>query len=579
MPDTHPDTLRDAVDGARLMAHLERLARWVKLSGTGDELASLRETQAVLDGFGYRTTMLMHDAYISLPGPARVTADGTTLAAITHSFSRPSPPGGITWRLVDVGEGTESDFAGRDLRGAIVLATGIASPAVARRASDAGAVAQLHASPHEHLHEMCISPVWGSPSAETLHDLPRTVAATISAADGASLRARLASGAAPEVVIEAAVDTGWRQTPILVADHDGPRADADAPFVLFSGHHDTWYFGVMDNGAANATMLEAARILAGSRASWRRGLRLCFWSGHSHGRYSGSTWYADAHWDELDRRCVAHVNVDSTGGVGASVLRNAASSAELAALAEAAIGTETNGDYAGRRMSRSSDQSFNGIGLPAMLGALSEQPPEATRGMRNALGWWWHTPHDLIDKIDTANLVRDTRVFVSVLARLLCEPVLPIDHAAQMRPLLAELGRLRDDLGDRFDLAPLVREAEAVREAAIGLRASAGDPDRINLALMRASRALVPVDAATGDRFGHDAALPLASWPALQPLRDLAAAEAGSDAARFLAVSAVRARNRLGFALRQAAQGLAAQGLAAQGLATLGLAALGLAAL
>ena len=83
---------------------------------------------------------------------------------------------------------------------------------------------------------------------------------------------------------------------------------------MFSGHHDTWDYGVMDNGGANATMLEVARLFAPERADWRRGLRLCFWSGHSHGRYSGSAWYADTHWDELVRRCVAHVNVDSTGG-------------------------------------------------------------------------------------------------------------------------------------------------------------------------------------------------------------------------------------------------------------------------
>ena len=84
---------------------------------------------------------------------------------------------------------------------------------------------------------------------------------TVSNADGGTLRERLARGEQPRVTLHAEVDTGWRKTPILVAELDGP-ADADGPFVLFSGHHDTWYFGVMDNGAANATMLEVARLLA-----------------------------------------------------------------------------------------------------------------------------------------------------------------------------------------------------------------------------------------------------------------------------------------------------------------------------
>ena len=42
--------------------------------------------------------------------------------------------------------------------------------------------------------------------------------------------------------------------------------------MLYTGHHDTWYYGVMDNGGANATMMEVARICALHRARWQRGL-------------------------------------------------------------------------------------------------------------------------------------------------------------------------------------------------------------------------------------------------------------------------------------------------------------------
>jgi hypothetical protein len=69
---------------------------------------------------------------------------------------------------------------------------------------------------------------------------------------------------------------------------------------------------------------------------------------------------------------------------------------------------------------------------------------------------------------------------------------------------------------------------------------------------MRASRALVPVDYTPGERFGHAAALPLPAWATLQPVRDLAATEADSDAAKFATVDAQRARNRLAHALREA---------------------------
>lgn len=301
MPDVTRRSLAEAVDAAQLMQHAGEFARWVKLSGTADELRSLDYVQAQLDSYGYRTERILHDAYISLPGAARVDVDNATLTAITHSFSQSTPPQGLTAPVVYAGDGEAADLAGKDLRDAILLMEGIASPGQADRASRASAAGQIQISPHEHLHEMCVSPVWGSPSAQTLADLPTTVVCTISQADGAALRDRLADGEQPRVTLHAQVDTGWRQTPILVAELDGPAPDG--PFVMFSGHHDTWHFGVMDNGSANATMLELARLLAGQRAQWRRGLRLCFWSGHSHGRYSGSTWYADQHWEELGRRC------------------------------------------------------------------------------------------------------------------------------------------------------------------------------------------------------------------------------------------------------------------------------------
>jgi hypothetical protein len=148
MSDQVRRSLCEAVDGSILMGHMQELARWVKLSGTPDELHSLRYFQAKLDEYGYRTNLLMHEAYISLPGKARVDVDNQALTSITHSFSRSSPAPGVTGRLVYVGDGDKADFTGRDLRGAIVLTEGIASPGQAAHASHAGAVGQVQISPH-----------------------------------------------------------------------------------------------------------------------------------------------------------------------------------------------------------------------------------------------------------------------------------------------------------------------------------------------------------------------------------------------------------------------------------------------
>ena len=110
MSDPVRRSLCEAVDGSILMGHMQELARWVKLSGTPDELQSLRYFQAKLDEYGYRTRLIMHDAYISLPGKARVDVDNQTLTSITHSFSRSSPPSGVTGRLVYVGDGDAGGF-------------------------------------------------------------------------------------------------------------------------------------------------------------------------------------------------------------------------------------------------------------------------------------------------------------------------------------------------------------------------------------------------------------------------------------------------------------------------------------
>jgi hypothetical protein len=188
-----------------------------------------------------------------------------------------------------------------------------------------------------------------------------------------------------------------------------------------------------------------------------------------------------------------------------------------------------------------------------MFGALSQQPP-GEASVPIGLGWWWHTPDDLFDKLDEANLVRDTRVFVHTVWRLLADRILPIDYAAHARALLVELDLLAASLGQRFSVQPLIESAHALRDKADNLAARAAglDAATVNTALMRVSRALVPMDYTQGDRFTHDPALPQPPWPTLQPLRNLAATKEGSDAAQFHIVSAMRARNRVAHALREA---------------------------
>ena len=554
-----------AVDRNRLWRHLEEFAKYEKEAGTETELTSLCYCESVMQSYGYRTELILHDAYISLPKPgAKARVGSLDVEAITHSFSRSAPEGGLKAGVVDVGAGMPDDYKGKDVGGKIVLMDGIANPVVTMIARRMGAVGQIHVSPSEQRHEMCISPVWGSPDDRKLDSLPVTVVCTVRESDGIRLREELAKNPNAEGILTATVDTGWRKTPILVAELPSQAGRSDEPFIFYTGHHDAWYYGVMDNGGANATMMEVARIAAEHRENWKRGLRVVFWSGHSQGRYSSSSWYADHNWEDLHKRALVHVNVDSTGGMGNTVVADTTAAAELRALATEAIRDIAGQTFGNARQGRAGDQSFWGMGVPAIYGNMSTHPKDPVPAGDGApamfrpgksggfgTGWWWHTPDDLLDKMDVDILVRDTQIYMHTVWRLLNDAVLPLDYAEHGRYLLDELATLQTAAGARFDLSELRRRAEKLVELASAMPPDA-DPQLLNEILYQVSRALVPVDYTDCDPFDHDPALPMRAYPALQDLRNLAALPEGSDAEKFLTTRLVRARNRIAVALAAA---------------------------
>lgn len=76
-----------AVNAENMLAHLREFAKRVKLSGTPEELESFRYLERVLGSYGFRTNLISHPAYISLPGASKVTIGSATPRSITHSFS------------------------------------------------------------------------------------------------------------------------------------------------------------------------------------------------------------------------------------------------------------------------------------------------------------------------------------------------------------------------------------------------------------------------------------------------------------------------------------------------------------
>ncbi len=555
-------SVRDAVSAIELDRHLRAVSAEVRLSGSPEEARAFDYIQDQLEHFGFAVQRFESEALIGYPNQASLQLLGRhsgELQANGYSLSPGTGPDGVTGDLVYVGAGMPTDYVGLDVQGKIVLSDGLAMPAKAHAASLAGASGQVHIN-GEHIHEMCISPIWGTPTPDTAHLLPNVPSVGVRGEDGALLKELLTSGVV-SVRLVTQPYLAWTPIPTLTADLPGTTEEQ---FVLFSGHVDSWHLGAMDNGAANATQLEVARLLAERRTELRRGIRLAFWSGHSHGRYASSAWYADSHWHELHERCVCHVNVDSVGAKGASVLEEAPTMAETFGFGRQIMAEVTGTVLQYKRISRSSDQSFWGHGVPTLFATLSEQPRDDSEtgaamaqllgaGARGGgLGWWWHTTEDTLDKIDPDNLVRDARVYAEALWQLCTLPRLPFDYAATADELAQTLARYHEAARGRLDL-------QRTRELALqlGQRLHDGALDRLdpvaaNATLIGLAHLLIPVNYTRSGSFEHDLALGTVPLPGLADAVTLGQLDPDGDDIRFLRTRLERERNRVEHALRAA---------------------------
>ena len=565
--------LVEAVSTERLMESTKTIAQWVRLSGTPEEAQAFDWLEGQLKAYGLETSRYSFPALVSWPEAASVhvsTADGKTeqLICATHGFGATTPVEGLEGELVYVGRGSEEELAKRDVRGKIVLVDGIAAPNRGLVVEAAGVVASIWIA-GERLHERLMSPVWGVPTPETAHLLPKTPSISIKGLDGARLKESMGKGPV-QVKLVTRVFQGWKDIPVLTGDlTPAPSGPGAHTFVMLSGHVDSWYYGAMDNGSANATQLEVARLLAERRSSLRRGLRVAFWSGHSHGRYAGSARYADHMWQDLHDNCVAHVNVDSVGGNGATVLTEGNSMAEVRSFASEVIEAVAGQRLSPRRFGRSGDQSFWGHGIPSLLMTLSEQPPEAAdpvlaalfrqisggHGKSGGLGYWWHTPEDTIDKIDPALLRRDTVIYLLLTYRLCASAILPLDYSAAVEELRGVVADLQAKAGGHFDLTSVAERLAVLGSAVEKFRGritelekgsiSDGAAGVVNRCLMELGRTLIPVNYTRTGQFDQDLAVPTQPLPGLQGVAKLASTEQASDERQFLITRLMRERNRV----------------------------------
>jgi hypothetical protein len=557
-------SLRAAVSPARLQRHLEVFAELNRDSGSEDEWQAARYVADAVRQCGVAAEILELDSLISWPLAATLTLldHGGTIPVRTRSFGAQTPAGGVAADLVWVpfaapahGESIFShraragDYTGLDVAGKVVL-TADGGPDGIRRAQERGAIGHIHIWPSDEpvLHEMIASSVWGTPTTASAERLPRIPVLGVTYADGERLRRMLADGVV-RVRIEANVDTAWRRLPLVTATIPG----AGSPdFLLVGAHIDSWYEGITDNATGDAALLEMVHALAERADDLRCGVTFAWWPGHSTGRYSGSTWYADTHFRTLRDRALGYLNIDSPGVRESTVWDCRYNTGEVAHVTDAVVRELSGQEPRVVGPLRAADQSFLGIGLPS-LGAYRMLPLDHSD--RKLVGgsagaYWWHSPEDTLDKADAAILAEDTGVYLTLVARMCAPSTIPYDFTATAAEFLTHLNPLQEVAGRDLDLTSTIAAAESFRLAAGRLHPTpaAGDM-RHNERLKRISRVLNPALYTIDGPYEMDPALQLPLLPGLAPLAELATLDRATNAYQFLLTTLRRQRNRIEDAL------------------------------
>ncbi|MBS7638211.1 M28 family peptidase [Candidatus Bathyarchaeota archaeon] len=572
------EVLRE-ISAEEAWGHVEYLSTLDKTSGTEGERKAHEYVRERLREYGIPFKTYEFDSLISHPKKAslRVVSPSTIeLECITHSFSGQTPEGGLEAGLIHVEvppgtlhrglEGLVEEYERAGAKGKAVVVWGVASPATVLAAQLSGALAQINISGEDILHEMIVTSVWGTPTPESSLRIPRIPVVSVKRMDG-ELLLQLLKGGDVRVKLEARVDTRWRRIPITVAEISG--VEEPERFMLVHGHMDSWYLGATDNCTGNAACLELARVLWKHRNRLKRSVRIAWWSGHSTGRYSASTWYADNNFEDLDENCFLTMNVDSPGVKGASKLTGGGLMGTLR-FVEMIIKDSVGVDDVEVRSyaMRAGDQSFYGIGIPSI--AVGAAIPEGSP-LRGAWiggsggGWWWHSAYDTIDKADRGNLHRDLRMITLAVFRSVNLPILPFDFsmvAEEYERAIAEI-QTRAASGT-FNLLPLldrVRElgarAERLKEATGQLCEADGEAAReVNRYLMRASRLLTSTLYTYKGRYDQDPAYGIPVLPALREAERLSILDPESSEARFLKTMLVRNMNMVRDKLKEAIEAL-----------------------
>jgi aminopeptidase YwaD len=213
--------------------------------------------------------------------------------------------------LVDIGDGAhESDYAGKDVRGKIVLADGVLARVQTLAVAKYGAAGIVSDMPNQTTAWSGLDRTvvrWGHLEARQ----PAGFAFMISRDTAESLRARLRTG--EQIVLHAQVKAEVGPGHWTVVTSVIPGTDPGSGEIVYSCHLDHQRPGANDNGSGCVTILESARVLArlissGALPRPKRTLRFV-WGPEVEGTMA----YLSRHPD-IRARLRADIHMDMVGG-------------------------------------------------------------------------------------------------------------------------------------------------------------------------------------------------------------------------------------------------------------------------
>jgi len=562
----------------RVWNHIEHITEKIpsRLAGSPNSRRMAEYAHGVFRDAGLEARLHEFQGLVSFPEEGLVqviSPERREIAANTLGHSASTD--GVEGELVYVGSGAESDYEGKDVRGKITLSELSYSPARHEKAYVAwrhGSTAQIMMNWGDETNQAIpfgsMKSAWGNPTPETLQtEMPNIPCVGIARTEGLRLKAECQRGPV-RVWLRAKAENGWKPVTMTSAEFG---TQGERQFLLLGGHMDSWPGPqATDNAAGDACMMELARTFGRYRDELPRGLITALWMGHETGTMISSTRFADVNWDRLRGRCVAYMSIDQPAIVGSSTW-HLHTTDDFQSYA-----TRVTRSVIGKmpihwgRLPKTGDSSFFGVGLPCITGEMSYTDEEMQRTALAKWGWWHHSIHNTLDKLDK-NLMRlhleaDTRLVWG----LLTEPILPLEYLPIATRFVDRLNEFAQfDVPD-IDMAGAVARAREFRQLAerfdaqcktwserLGSGAKAdGAAQVLNGAMMRLSRGLIPIASTVvgpygQDRYGHawqrEMIPSLVFYPRFAKL--------GQDTEEFQTwwVAMVRARNRVADTLEQAA--------------------------